>query len=91
MTNLNLTRDYLTQRLWVPNDMSIDVFQAMLKYKLAHEITQVEPNKSEFQLTLFYLPEETVKKQAIEQLIELIEEYNLYRYGEHEQEDNPRF
>lgn len=91
MVNINLTREYLTQRVWVPNDISIDVLMAMVKHKLPHEITQVEPSKSEFQLTLFYLPEETGKKQVIEQITDLIDEYHLYRYGEHENEDNHRF
>ncbi len=73
------------ENLKIPSDILLDVLAVVAKESIRHEVTQVIENRGIILLSL-YLNDNMLKHQrALQNIQNMIEEYNEYRYSENEE------
>lgn len=78
-------RNTTDESLKVPVDILLDVLSVVVRESIRHEVTQVIESRSMVVLSL-YLNKETQRHQrALQNIQNIIEEYNEYRYSENEE------
>lgn len=71
----------------VPVDMSIDVFKVIVKENIKHEVAQVDENRGII-LVVLSLDKTSVRHQeALENIRNMVLDYQEYRFGENEELD----
>ena len=75
------------QAIKVPLDMAIDVFKIITKENIKHEVLQVDENRSLLMISLGSEKNLIRHKDAIENIRQLLNDYNDYRFSENEELD----
>ncbi len=73
------------ETLKIPLDMSIDIFAIIVKEGLKHEILEVIENRSLIIMAVQYNKKQSRHQKIKENIQELLQEYNEYRWEENEQ------
>lgn len=76
------TKDLEKEALSVPADILLDILAIILAESLIHEITQVNTNRSTVSLLVYIQPEDNRQRQALQNIRDLLQEYNDYRWEE---------
>jgi hypothetical protein len=75
-------KDLNEESLSIPADMLLDVLAIIVTEGLRHEITQVITNRSIVNLLVYIQPTEKRQHQALQNIKDLLQEYNDYRWEE---------
>lgn len=86
-TNEKINQNLTEENICIPLDIFMDIAKIILKESLSHEITKVIENRSTVYISI-YLNKTTAKhQQLLENINNLLHEYNEYRFGEAENVD----
>lgn len=68
--------------LSVPADMLLDILAIFLRESISYEIAQVNTNQSIVGMLVYIQPEDKRQRQALQNIRDLLQEYNDYRWEE---------
>lgn len=78
-------RNTKEESLKIPTDILLDILMIIVKENIRHEVTDVMESRGMVKVSL-YLNNDLLKHQRVLQNIQnIIEEYNEYRYSESEE------
>lgn len=80
MRNTNHTDEIIK----VPQDMLIDILSILLKEELEYDITEVLENRSVAVIAISNDSNKSRQLKALQNIKELLNDYNEYRYSENE-------
>lgn len=78
-------RNSIEEMLKVPSDILLDVLTIVAKEKIRHEIRQVIEGRGLVILSLYLSDSQLSQQRALQNIQNIIEEYNEYRYSENEE------
>ena len=76
--------DHTDEIIKVPQDMLIDILSILLKEELKYEITEVLENRSVAVIAISIDRNKSRQVKAIQNIKELLNAYNEFRYSENE-------
>lgn len=78
-------RNTTEENLKIPIDILLDVLTVVVKENIRHEITQVIESRSIVFLSLYLNINLPKQQRALQNIQNIIEEYNDYRYSDYEE------